>query len=283
MVNRTLRCAAVIALFVTTACSEIEPPLLPALPAASPPTFTAGRIVWVDLLTADIPEAERFYGALFGWRFQKSAADDYRTILSGAGPVGGLVEGDQDDEGEAIWLAYLSVPDVDRASRHAASALGRVLMKPRDAPDRGRVSVVTDGEGAPIVLLKSYNGDPPQSPAQLGQVLWVDLWTHDTTAAKKFYDKVAGLQAKNVKAADGSTRVVFGRGNVVTGGLVKLPWKDVNANWLPYVRVADVAATARRAAQLGGKVLAQTKDGAILQDPEGAAIGIQSRQPKGAS
>lgn len=275
---RNLWASAAIALLLVTGCSEIEPPLLSALPAASPPAYTPGRIVWADLLTSDMERAEEFYGPLFAWTF-KRVAEDYVLATGNGGPVAGFVENDQDDEGEAIWLPYLSVPDVDRASREAASALGRVLMKPKAAPTRGRVSIVTDGEGAPIVLLHSYNGDPANVPAPLGSILWYDLWTHDPAAAARFYEKVAGLEVKSVKERDGSVHRVLGRDGVATGGLLKLPWENVKSNWLPYVHVEDVAATARRAVQLGGKVLAQNKDTAVLQDPEGAAIGIQSRQP----
>lgn len=270
---------ALVALLLAAGCSEIEPPLLPALPATSPPSFTAGRIVWADLLTSDMDRAEKFYGPLFAWTFDKTKADDYRLAIGNGGPVAGFVESDQDDEGESIWLPYLSVPDVVRSSREAASALGRVLMKPKNAPDRGRISVITDGEGAVTVLLQSFNGDPPRLPTQLGGILWWDLWTHDPKAAARFYAKVADLKVKTVKEPDGSTQHVLGRGDTATGGLLKLPWKDAKSNWLPYVKVDDVAATARRAAQLGGKVIAQTKDAAILQDPEGAAIGIQSHAP----
>ncbi len=274
--------SAAIMLVLATGCSEIDPPLLPALPTSPGSAHTPGRIVWIDLLTADMNEAEAFYGPLFGWTFQKTADDEYRTITSGTKPIGGLIERDeQDSEGEAIWLMYLSVSDVDRASREAASALGRVLLKPQWAPDRGRVSVITDGEGAPIALLHASKGDPAPAPAQVGEILWVDLWTHDTKAAARFYKRVAGLDVATVQEPDGSTQTLLGRSGVVTGGLVKLPWKDVTANWLPYVRVADVTATARRAAGLGGKVIAQTKEAAILQDPEGGAIGIQSRASKG--
>lgn len=266
---------AVAVILLVAGCSEIEPPLLPALPATSPPSYTAGRIVWADLLTSDIEAAEQFYGPLFAWTFEKTKADDYRLVAADGGSIAGFVENDQDGEGEAIWLPYLSVPDVDRSSREAASALGRILMKPKNAPDRGRVSVVTDGEGAVIVLLQSFNGDPPPRPTPLGGILWWDLWTHDPSAAARFYGKVAGLKTETLERKDGSTRQVLGRGTTVTGGLVKLPWDDAHSNWLPYVRVDDVAATTRRAVQLGGTVIARTEDTAVLQDPEGAALGIQ--------
>lgn len=262
---------------LTVGCDNIEPPLLPALPASANPSYAPGQIVWTDLLTADLARAEAFYGPLFGWTFEPTADPDYHMVRAGGSPVAGLIERDQEDAGEALWLVYLSVPDVSRASRAAAGRMGRILMKVQNAPDRGHVSLITDGEDAPLVLLRSANGDPERTAVPVGGILWYDLWTHDPTESARFYHDVAGLETKTIETRDGATETLLGRDGRVTGGLVKLPWKDVGANWLPYVRVDDVADTARRAARLGGRVLAQTEDVAIVQDPEGGAIGIQSR------
>ncbi|MDG2308457.1 MAG: VOC family protein [Candidatus Binatia bacterium] len=272
---------AVLALVLVASCSDIQPPTMPALPSASG-AHTPGRIVWIDLLTADFEEAEAFYGPLFGWTFQKTTDPDYRSISLGDEPVAGMIERDeQDNEAEAIWLTYLSVPNVNRASQEAKSSLGRVLMKPQEAPERGRVSVVADSDHAIVVLLRASGGDPAASPVRDGEFLWADLWTHDLKGAARFYKKVAGLEVKTVKKRDGSTQHLLVKDGVATAGLVKLPWKEVQANWLPYVKTADVAATARKAVQLGGKVLLQSKNTAVIQDPEGGAIGIQSKAPKG--
>lgn len=60
-----------------------------------------------------------------------------------------------------------------------------------------------------------------------------------------------------------------------TGGYADLP-----VQWMPHIMVADVAASAKRARDLGGTVLMHTKgdDGmslwAVLLDPNGAAFGI---------
>jgi len=145
------------------------------------------------------------------------------------------------------------------------------------------VAVVTDREDAPLVLLHSYTGDPPPKAPGPGELLWVDLWTRDPAAAARFYESLADLHVRTAKRPNGMTKQVLARGDVVTGGLIALPWTDVRANWLPYIRVDDVASTAARAKQLGGVVVVQTSDTAILRDPEGAAIGIQSGRAEGSS
>ena len=85
---------AVLALVLVASCSDIQPPTMPALPSASG-AHTPGRIVWIDLLTADFEEAEAFYGPLFGWTFQKTTDPDYRSISLGDEPVAGMIERDE--------------------------------------------------------------------------------------------------------------------------------------------------------------------------------------------
>jgi predicted enzyme related to lactoylglutathione lyase len=64
-------------------------------------------------------------------------------------------------------------------------------------------------------------------------------------------------------------------------GLLRNPIAVDRPVWLPFVRVADPAATAARAAQLGGKVLlaprGDVRDGtmALIADPAGAMLALQ--------
>ena len=68
---------------------------------------------------------------------------------------------------------------------------------------------------------------------------------------------------------------VLRRGDIRRAGVLLAP-DEVSAQWLPYVRVEDAAGTAARAVKLGAEVVSQDEDGAILIDPTGAAIGVQS-------
>jgi hypothetical protein len=64
-------------------------------------------------------------------------------------------------------------------------------------------------------------------------------------------------------------------------GMLTIPWRNVKPNWLPYVKVKNPEAVAKKAESLGGMViLAPEKDVrngsvAIVADPTGAAIAIQ--------
>src|SRR5208282_1422405 len=64
------------------------------------------------------------------------------------------------------------------------------------------------------------------------------------------------------------------------GGLMKRPMESIPPQWLAYVTVADANATAKKAGEAGGKVVTPPFDVptvgriAVLQDPQGAALGI---------
>lgn len=57
-------------------------------------------------------------------------------------------------------------------------------------------------------------------------------------------------------------------------------YADLPLQWMPHIQVADVAASVRRALDLGGRALMHQKDAAgnsqwaVLQDPNGAAFGV---------
>ena len=44
-----------------------------------------GRWVWADLFTEDVSASERFYGAVFGWTFERTTALGGRYRLARAG------------------------------------------------------------------------------------------------------------------------------------------------------------------------------------------------------
>ena len=114
-----------------------------------------------------------------------------------------------------------------------------------------------------------------------GEFCWNELVTSNVPAAKKFYSGLLGWKTK-----------AFGKGMDYTiilkdktdkngmGGMMKCPKPGKPAQWIPYILVADVDATVKKAAKLRGKVCMPPVDVptvgriAILSDPQGAAFGI---------
>jgi len=66
---------------------------LPALNTPPSAEHHAGKMVWADLVTPDLAAAEKFYGGLFGWTFQRirAGSSDYDVTLLDGRPIGGMV------------------------------------------------------------------------------------------------------------------------------------------------------------------------------------------------
>ena len=259
------------------------------VPAITPnPTgiYHVGKFVWFDLLTNDVPGTKRFYGELFNWEFEGEPSDDssYATIKKNGTPIGSVIYLKRTDEkvSESRWLSYLSVPDVDRAADRVRDGGGVVLKEPRDFPDRGRIAVVRDAQGAMLALLRANGGDPPDSDLAIGRWMWNELWTTDVDAAITFYKTLAGFKHETIDLTMGETYRQLKLADRIRAGVVPLPWKDVKPNWLPYVAVSDISATVAHAKALGGKVLLEPDDMirddsvAVIADPSGAALAIQN-------
>jgi len=110
-----------------------------------------GALTWNDLVTTDIDDAERFYGALFGWTLEAAWEDPpYEVIhLDDGRPNGGMVVA---EEGQPpAWLAYFASDDVVATAARAEAAGAAVVNGPTDVP-AGTFVVLRDPQGAVFCL-----------------------------------------------------------------------------------------------------------------------------------
>ena len=240
-----------------------------------------GKLVWVDLVTTDPGKAAAFYATVFGWQAKQFADDGYIELLHDGQPVCAVVrfEDGEAQVGDARWLVSISVEDVDAATKRAANNGGTVLESATDLPGRGRYSVISDSQGAVLMLLRATGGDPVDAKPTLNEWAWAELWTNDREGAIAFYSALAGYDAIRIPDADGDERVVLGTEGKARATIVSLPWDDVEPNWLPYIPVADAAETLQRITTAGGAVLLQSADvhEAIVMDPTGGVFAIQQK------
>jgi len=289
--KKTLFAAGALALIVLVAVVFIPRAAASAAPASKAAAVRPqlpGKFVWFDLLTNDAAAAEKYYGGLFGWTFEvlKNHEPPYEIIREKGQPIGGLVDMTQrkNDLPESTWLGYVSVPDVDATAAAFAQKGGRVLKAPFDVTTLARAAVVTDPQHALVGLIHINRGDPPDGPPVDGRFLWIEHMAKDVPAAMAFYRDVLGYEAKPLDAGVAGVDFPYyalaesGRNRA---GLYGVPWKELNSNWLPYVRVADAAAAAEKAKSLGGRVVLAPRPDlrngslAIAVDPTGAALALQ--------
>ena len=117
-----------------------------------------------------------------------------------------------------------------------------------------------------------------------GTFSWVDLATTDVVAAKAFYGDLFGWESEDMPAGDAGTYSMQLKDGREVAGLYELgpemPEQGTQPHWTSYVTVADVDASATRAEELGGTVVAGPFDVmeagrmAIVRDPQGAVIGL---------
>ncbi len=268
------------------ACSNT--PSLPPLAQGPQSSQIPGKFVWHNLVTDDAEAARAFYGALFGWTFEVVADGRYSVISFEGLNVGGIIDASYDGDGPraAHWISALSVPDLEAATAAIVAAGGRQLEAPIDVPGIGTVVTVQDAEGARLHLLASAAGDPPDGEAGVHTWLWHELLTEDPEGAVEFYSEVFDYRVETVPRTDrGDYRVLWNSGRA-RAGVIDNPFEGRGSAWIPYVRVADPAALAAKAADLGGSVVLEprpdVRDGtlALVLDPSGAPVALQKWNPE---
>jgi predicted enzyme related to lactoylglutathione lyase len=260
-----------------------------ALRAAAPETLRPslpGKFVWFDLLTTDTAAVEKFYGGLFGWTFevQSGRENPYKAARLAGVPVGGIVDvsARKSEVPSSTWLSYVSVADVDKAAAQFRSRSGKVLREPAAVGPYGRAAVVVDPQGALLGLARLAKGDPPDAGlVPEGTFLWMEYVAEDAPGAIAFYKEALGYTAERVDGGANVDYFAFKIGDKPRAGLYATPWKEVRSNWLPYIRVADATAAAKKAEALGGRILLapkpEVRNGtlAIVADPSGAVVALQ--------
>ncbi len=270
---RSLSLALVVAAFAACASTpaSVSPPHFP--PVTSSPTnlVLPGKFVWADLVTRDIEGAKTFYNQLFGWTFEQDGR--YTRVMRDGEPIAGMIQPRDPDWGSAEWVSNLSVADVDAATTLMGKRGGVIEHVPVDAPDRGRMSLVSDPDGALLLLVRATGGDPADAEPALAGWLWTELWSRDVDASIEFYSDLVGYTAETRMLRDAPYHVLK-RDGEPRAGVVAAP-QEVHPLWLPYLRVADAAAIAEQAEALGARIILQNKRTVIMVDPTGAPIGLQ--------
>jgi hypothetical protein len=120
----------------------------------------------------------------------------------------------------------------------------------------------------------------------LGRFCWYELLTTDPKAAPAFYGAVAGWGTAPWKTEGAPPYTMWTNGEQPIGGIKQRPAEaaETPSHWLAHISTPDVAATAAKAKQLGGRILHQEKvptvgEFAIVQDPQGAVL--SAFQPEG--
>jgi predicted enzyme related to lactoylglutathione lyase len=266
--------------------------------------YIPGVPCWVDTNQPDPEAALPFYSGLFGWEF----ADAMPEGSPGRYFIGRIRGGDVAAVGSspeaappgATWNTYIWVDSADATATKARDAGGAVLMEPFDVMDAGRMAVLADPEGAAFCVWQAGTNKGAQVVNEHGTLNFNGLATRDVERAKAFYGALFGWQVLSLPAGlmwtlpgygdhleerrpglreqmaqmgapDGFIDVVAAL-NPVADGDTEAP-----AHWSVTFAVDDADATAAKARELGGEVVAGPLDApwtrlAVIKDPQGATF-----------
>lgn len=265
-------------------CAQVASPSPKSDPSSLPPITEAvtgerhsGKFVWHDLITDDIVKAKQFYAGVFGWTFEDKGI--YTTIYHKGKAIGGMIHiaHSAKHNDEAIWLPSISVKNVDSAIVTLKANQGRVLKGPIDMLQRGRGALVSDAQGAQIVLLHSKSGDPLDATPNIGDWLWNELWTTHAKESETLYRK---LGQYDTVSQVGAYRILKHKGKW-RAGIREISKEDTKSRWVSVVRVADLQKSMAKVISLGGHVLMKPHKDiaegqvAVITDNTGALLLLQ--------
>lgn len=123
---------------------------------AEPVPTPHGHFHWNELMTRDVPAAQKLYSAALGWTFDAMNMPDgtvYHICMSNGQMVGGMFDISKNPQMEQVptsWMAYIAVDDVDAALEKAKAEGAQVMGPPFDVQGVGRIAMVMQPDGAMI-------------------------------------------------------------------------------------------------------------------------------------
>lgn len=228
-----------------------------------------GDFIWYELLTEDADAAEAFYGNLLGWQAIDSGATDmdYRILQATdrangeVHKVGGMMQITKEMRAggaHPVWLGYIGVDDVDACIALMTEADGKVMMAALDLPDVGRIAMVTDPQGIPFYIMRSYGEGTSLAFAfdqpRIGHCAWNELRTPDPEAAKAFYCGAFGWQKDSEIDMGEMGAYEFLRHGRLIGALMPQPSTNAYPLWHFYFRVEDIDRAVEQITAGGGQL-----------------------------
>ncbi len=115
-----------------------------------------GAFSWNELMTTDVNGAKDFYGKMFGWVLEDMATNDMGYTMAkkdGKEVAGIMATPPEAGNMPPMWGAYVTVDDVEASAKQAEDLGGKIMLAPQDIPDVGRFCVISDPQGATLMLI----------------------------------------------------------------------------------------------------------------------------------
>jgi uncharacterized protein len=255
--------------------------------------FRIGRFCWAELGTNDQPGAKAFYSKIFGWTpVDLTIGPDqvYTMFQLEQREVAAACTLSQDQMKHGVvphWMLYVAVENADVTTGKAESLGARILVKPLDVFDAGRMAVLQDPTGAIFSIWQAKTSIGIRLTGVHGSLCWADLATPDQAAAEAFDRSLFGWELTAGEVHTGYLQIV-NRGEFIGGIPPAKAFTGAPPHWLVYFLVAQLEPALEQLKQGGGTVVvpatAIEKTGrfAVGQDPQGAFFAFFEAQDAGA-
>ncbi|MFF8657329.1 VOC family protein [Streptomyces huasconensis] len=244
-----------------------------------------GAPCWVSLTARDLTTAQRFYGAVMGWRFRPAKLGEQFSVATAHGdPVAGVGAIASSLQIAAAWTPYFAVLSADETVSRVRERGGTTAVGPIPFPN-GRAALLSDRDGAVFgiwegEILTSWRSGVHSAPA------WLRLRTRDAFDAAIFYGEVLDWACGRPECCEvlyeQDEVVVYSGGRpaarLSSGAVEADPDPAVRPHWQVHFTVSDVEACVRATAENGGHVVDQDLHArppwATLRDSDGAQFRV---------
>ena len=114
------------------------------------------NVVHVEIPSANVDSAAKFYEQLFGWKIQPMLGMNYTMWEDGSGSGGGFPEVSDDNPAGQV-LVYIASDDIDADLKNVKKLGGKVLREKTEIPQNGWFGIFQDPTGNVLAL---YTGLP---------------------------------------------------------------------------------------------------------------------------
>jgi predicted enzyme related to lactoylglutathione lyase len=121
--------------------------------------MTHGSWCHIEIPSASVESAKRFYGGMFGWTFTDVPEMKYTLYSSGNGELGGGFFNPPEGTPRTI-TNYITVADLEEAVQKVPALGGRVQTERMEVPGMGWFRIVSDPDGNNIGLWQPAQAAP---------------------------------------------------------------------------------------------------------------------------
>lgn len=254
-----------------------------------------GAPCWVSLMARDLGAAQRFYGAVAGWRFRPARLGEAFSVAELDGmPVAGIGALAGDLAVPVAWTPYFAVDDANVAVDRVRERSGTIAVGPVSFETGGRGALVADRDGAVFGIWEGqvssgWRVGSGQAPA------WLELRTRDAFESAIFYGEVlewATGRAGCCEVAYEEDRVVLRQEGQPVARLDSGPVEAgayspyTRPRWHVHFRVPALEPAVEAAVALGGRTVSEPGSGeterwVALRDPDGALFTLTAFRTDG--